>query len=236
MPSGHVLGLPKAPQEAAPSWGTVEYVSTGGSWNVSTVTLATPAANEFWVCCTSTSENNYDYIIGTSQHTTQTGEGIIQCHNGTNGWTSALLNILKPRPGATWATTVNLNLASGYLSSSCVRLRYTEGFQVRPYQGVYSQFTSSVNNVTVPVQTNAGPYPGGVCVAFASHEAGSPSGMTGISSASQAAGWTGGTYGGGLSAIAYYILSTATIETPPAPNFTTVYATNCWLGGSAYIR
>jgi hypothetical protein len=232
-----VPGLPKpAGGTSSPQWGTVEAISTGGSWNVSTVTLATPAENEFWACASSQASNNYHYIIGTSQHTTQTGEGMIHAHNGTNGWTSGFLNILKPRPGATWNTTVNTNLAGSYNSTSCVRFSYTEGFQMRPYQGKYSGHSSSSSSQTHTPQTNKGPYPGGVCIAMGCHEAGYASGMTGISAASSAAGWVGGKYGGAISVIAYYILSTTEIETPPDVTFETVYSPNCWITASAYIR
>jgi hypothetical protein len=238
MPSGYVPGLPKpgGGGEGAPQWGTVNLEATAGSWNVSTLTLSTPADNEFWLCMGSQGSNAYHYIVGTSQHTTQTGEGIIHCHNGTNGWTTGRLDILKPRPGATWSTTVNTNFAGNYHSMSCMKLSYTEGFQIRPYRGTYGGTSSSTNNVTVTPATNPGPYPGGICVAFANHETGYASGQTGISGASVTAGWTGGTYGGALSAIAIYHLSTTEIETPPSVNFTTVYSPNCWTHGYAYIR
>jgi hypothetical protein len=239
MANGHVLGLPqrgRAIGAGAPQWGTVEAVSTAGSWNVSTLTLATPADDEFWVCAGSQASSSYHYIVGTSQHTTQTGQNISTQHNGTNGWTSARLDLLKPRPGATWNTTVNTNFAGSYHSMSCVRFRYTEGFQIRPYLQAQVYYTDASSSVELTPRTNEGPYPGGVCVAMASHESGFASGMTGISAASEAAGWVGGPYGGALSVLAYYILSTEEIETAPPVTFETVYAPNCWAAASGYIQ
>ena len=237
MPSGYVPGLPKpVPAAGSPQWGTVEQVGTSGSWNVSTFTLATPAENEFWVIARSTASSAYHYNAGTSQNVTQNSEGIVGVHNGTNGWTSGFLDTMKPINGQTWDTTVNTNVYGSYHSTSSLRFSYTEGFQIRPYLGKYDQHTAAANNVTHTPYTNTGPYPGGVCVAMACHEAGGASGMTGISAGSIAAGWQGGTYGGVLTSIAWYVLSTTEIETPPPVTFTTVYTPNCWISASGYIR
>lgn len=237
MPSGYVPGLPKpvGGGYSAPQWGTVEAVSTGGLWNVASSTLATPADNEFWVCASSQASNTYHYIYGTSQHTTQTGVGCIHAHNGTNGWTSGFIDVLKPRPNATWQTTVNHNKAGSYPSSSCVRFSHTEGFQIQPYQGLYGTQSSNLSTYTFTPRANKGPYPGGVCIAMATHEAGG-AGIGGPDAGSLAAGWVGGTYGGALSSIAYYILSTTGIESAPSITFTSGRTSDCWVSCSVYIR
>jgi hypothetical protein len=147
-----------------------------------------------------------------------------------------MLTLMQQRPGVSWPGSFNINMTGNYPSSSARAFTYTEGFQRIVYGGRYGQVTSSSSTGTITPFTNKGPYPGGIAIAGASHEAGYASGMTGISSASQDAGWVGGTYGGALSAIAFYILSTDEIETPPACTFTTVYSPNCWNVASMYIR
>lgn len=237
MPSGYVPGLPKTkPEDSGQQWGSVTQEATAGSWNVSTLTLSTPADDEFWLCAGSQASNTYHYIVGTSQHTTQTGVGIIHAHNGTNGWTTSRLDILKPRPGATWNTTVNTNFAGTYHSMSCFKFKKVGNFRMTPYLSRYTAHSNASTTQTPNWYTNPGPYPGGIAVAMASHEAGFASGLSGITTASQDAGWVGGTYGGALSAIAWYKLSETEIETPPSVTFQTAYTPNCWITATAYIR
>lgn len=235
MPIGYVPGLPKSkPPTEAPQWGTVTFEENVQSWNVTSLTMPTPADNEFYVVAGSQSSNAYHYIMGTSQHTTQTGEGLIHAHNGTNGWTTLRIDILKPRPGATWSTTVNTNFAGQYHAIEAARFSYTEGFQIRGYRSVYFARTTTGSQTLTP-WTNKGQYPGGVCVAAASHEAGG-SGLSGIDTASENAGWVD-LGSSGLVSLAYYILSTTEIEDAPSVTFTTNNGgANCWVLASAYIR
>lgn len=237
MPSGYVPGLPKRVAESVstPTWGTVEYQNYGGSWNVATATLADPGENGFWACCTSQASNGYTYLMGTSQMATRAASGGIEAHNGTNGWTSVMFTLMERYPGATWSSTINIDMHGSYRSSSCALFTYTEGFQRIPYGWTYAQWASAFPGAHTSL-TNLGPYPGGVAFAMCSKESGAASGITGIDSASQSAGWVFAPNPGALSALAYYILSTTEIETPPTVTFTSTTSRDCWITASGYVR
>ena len=240
MPSGYVPGLPKpgGGGESSPEWGTVEYVTSGGSWNVSTASLSDPGESGFWACATSQASNGYTYLMGTSQMNTRAAVQGIEYHNGTNGWTSLMFTLMWRHPnGATWPGTINVNMTGSYLASSCGRFTYTEGFQKIPYGWKGTQHTSTLTSIPTPTpNTNLSPYPGGVAFACISKESGAASGIAGINTASSDAGWIWITGAGQLAAIAYYPLSTTEVETPPICTFTSTTSRNCWNTAVGYVR
>jgi hypothetical protein len=177
------------------------------------------------------------YLVGASQWSTQTTTGIVHTHNGTNGWTTARLDLMTPISGKTWVTSVSMNTGSStYRAARGVMFEATEGFQFVPYGGRNQSVTTASSQVTVTPLENKNHNPGGVCVAMCNHESGYGAGPGSITSASEDAGWVFGGQSGTL-AVAYYILSASTPETAPSCTFVNPsYSPDNWSLLSGYVR
>lgn len=227
MPEAIARSLPKK----TPAFGTVRLVSSTGSWDADSVSLAEPPRGCFWVVAWSVDNLSVIYNFGASQDSAHLFTTCLIVHSSSQGTSAMGLLRKKPDVFVSWPSSFSLDTVNAfYRSSSALLFEASPGFLGRSVlaQRTSTGVTSSSFTITPP--TNRSKTPGGLAIAFAAFD----SGGVGIDNAVTGSGWESpGSWG--LINAAYYVLPTDRIVTPPAVSWS-AGRSDYWSGGLVYLR
>ena len=226
-------GLPK--RYSDPKVGSILYKGANVQWNSGTVTLTTPDDDDFLLVGSGSSTSTFSPNFASAQDSLVSSARLAAGYNGSNNCASQL-SLIRRIPGRSWPATLSTNMTGSYHASAVYRCAAVGAFKGELVQsGDYAMWQEYWAQAPGPADEyfpdNPMEEPGGIAIATC-YQATGGTGVTGISGD----GWVAPGGGVGLLFLAYYLLSTSHIETPPAVRFENTARSTYWNTCWAYMR